>query len=60
MQEAGPVSDVIVHVILCQVEHVLTQDLGLLGIGDAQLSSKVDCLQLHNLLLVAQKVGVAD
>ena len=44
LQEACPVPDVVVEVVLGQIEHVLAQQLGLFGIGYAQLSRKVHCL----------------
>ena len=41
-----PVSDVVVHVVLGQVENILGQHLRLPGIGEAQLGSQVQHL-LH-------------
>jgi hypothetical protein len=42
-----PVSDVVVHVVFSQVEHVLGQHLRLPGVPQAQLRSQVQYLEDH-------------
>ena len=50
-QEAHAVTDVVVLVVLGEVEHVLTQQPRLFGVGDAQLGRQVEDLQLDDVLL---------
>ena len=44
MEETCTVSDIIVEVVLGKIEDILTKKLGLLGIGYAELSCKVNRL----------------
>lgn len=50
-QEARPVADVVVLVILGEVEDVLAEKLRLLRVGDAKLRREVQYLELDNVLL---------
>lgn len=46
-----PISDVVVLVVLGEIEHIPTQQFGLLRVGDAELGSQVHRLQFNNVLL---------
>ena len=47
-------------VILGEVEDVLTQQLGLLGVGDAEFGRQVQDLQLHDVLLQCMTILVPE
>ena len=49
--EASTIPDVVVLVVLSQVKHVLTQEFGLLGVGQTQLGGEIQDLELNNVFL---------